>query len=242
MNYKIINLIMFAAMVFVNYLANALPLNGKTTGQLSAEYPNLFVPAGVTFSIWGVIYIMLLVFVILQFFDSHKLIVTQISWAFAISCLFNYLWIVAWHYQLLPLSLGIMLGLLATLIYIGYKLQPMPLSLTKAAFGIYFGWICIATIANVTAILVNYKWGGWGITEQTWSIVMIAIGALIVSISLIRLNNPFIGLAVVWAFWGIVIKQKGLQPPIVIAAFIGIGVVGALTLFLFVKGGVLSKA
>jgi hypothetical protein len=242
MYYKIINLIMFAVMVFMNYLANSLPINGKTTGQLSAEYPNLFVPAGVTFSIWGIIYIMLLVFVILQFFESNKLLVSQVGWAFAISCLFNALWIVAWHYQLLPLSLAVMLGLLASLIFIGIRMQLLPLSIPKAAFGIYLGWICIATIANVTAILVSYKWGGWGLADQTWAIVMIAIGALIVSITLIRINNPFVGLAVVWAFWGIVLKQKGLNPPIVIAAFIGIAVVGVLTLWLFVKGGVLSKA
>lgn len=233
---------MFAVMVFMNYLANSLPINGKTTGQLSAEYPNLFVPAGVTFSIWGVIYLMLLIFIFLQFFESNKLLVSQIGWAFAISCVFNALWIVAWHYQHLPLSLAVMLGLLASLIFIGIRMQLLPLSIPKAAFGIYLGWICIATIANVTAILVSYKCGGWALSDQTWAIVMIAIGALIVSLTLIRINNPFVGLAVVWAFWGIVLKQKEFNPQIVIAAFIGIAVVGVLTLWLFVKGGVLSKA
>jgi len=185
---------------------------------------------------------MVFIFVILQFFDSNKSIVQSIGWAFAISCLFNSLWIVAWHYQFLPLSLLVMLGLLGSLIFIGIRMQSLPFSIPKAAFGIYLGWICIATVANVTALLVNYNWGGWGLTDQTWAIAMIAIGTLIVSFTLIRLNNPFVGLAVVWAFWGIVIKQKGLHPPIVIAATIGIVVVGALTLWMFARGGALSKA
>lgn len=242
MIYKIVNLLMFAVMILFNYLANALPLNGKTTGELSAEYPNLFVPAGVTFSIWGVIYLMLLIFIVLQFFESYKSIVQGIGWIFALSCLLNAMWIVTWHYQLLSASLIVMLGLLLSLIVIGLRLQPITLGLAKGAFGVYLGWICIATIANFTALLVDFKWGGWGFSEQTWAIVLILVGVIIVSITLIRLQNPFIGLAVVWAFLGIVIKQKGLHPPIVITAIIGIVVVGVLTLWLFARGGLLTKA
>ncbi len=50
---KYINVVLFAGMLVMNYLANALPLNNKTTGELSDSFPNLFVPAGLTFSIWG---------------------------------------------------------------------------------------------------------------------------------------------------------------------------------------------
>jgi hypothetical protein len=49
-------------MVIVNYLAVALSLNNKTTGELSDQHPNLFVPPGFTFSIWGVIYLLLAIF------------------------------------------------------------------------------------------------------------------------------------------------------------------------------------
>ncbi|HPF93546.1 MAG TPA: hypothetical protein PLV65_06405, partial [Tenuifilaceae bacterium] len=71
MIYKIFNIFAFAVMIVLNYLANALPLNGKTTGELSAEYPNLFVPAGLTFSIWGIIYLMLFIFIVVQFRESN---------------------------------------------------------------------------------------------------------------------------------------------------------------------------
>lgn len=232
---KIVSLIAFVAMVVTNYLANALPLNGKTIGELSAEYSNLFVPAGITFSIWGVIYLMLLIFVVLQFFQSNPDIVKAIEWVFAISCLFNSLWIFAWHYQMLQLSLIFMLGLLASLVYIGIKLQPHSLSIAKASFGIYLGWVCIATIANVTALLVSYKWGGWGLLDQTWAIVMIMVGATITLLVTVRFSNPFVGVAVIWAFIGIVIKQKGVHPAIVTVAIIGIAAVGVATVFSFLR-------
>jgi hypothetical protein len=236
MIYKILNLIMFAVMVLMNYLANSLPINGKTTGQLSDQYSNLFVPAGITFSIWGVIYLILLIFIVVQFRESNREMVQQIGWFFAISCAFNGLWIVAWHYESLPISLLLMLGLLAALIVINYRIIPLPSGITKAAFGIYLGWICIATIANVTALLVKEGWGGWGIAPSSWAIIMIAIGVVITSLALVKLSNPFIGLAVMWAFIGIVLKRQSDFQSIVIAAIIGITVVGVFTITMFVKG------
>ncbi len=231
---KIINLAMFGLMITMNYLANALPLNNKTTGQLSAQYPNLFVPAGITFSIWGIIYLLLFAFVILQFRESNRTIVQNIGWAFALSCLLNSLWIVAWHYEQLPLSLIIMLGLLATLVYIGFKIYPASSGLTKAVFGVYLGWICIATIANATALLVNYQWGGWGIPDQSWTIIMVIAGLVITSLTIIRLNNPFVGLAVIWAFAGIVLNRWGNHPLIVFTAFLAIGIATLLTALMFI--------
>lgn len=235
---KILNLLLFALMLAMNYLANALPLGGKTTGELSDAYPNLFVPTGITFSIWGVIYLMLLLFVLLQFREPNKEIVQQLGWLFAISCILNSLWIVAWHYKWLPLSLIIMLGLLVTLVVINISLKEQPLSITKASFGIYLGWICIATIANVTALLVSYAWSGWGLSPQVWTILMIAIGASIVLITQVQLSNPFIGLAVVWAFLGIAIKRQPDFQSIFYMAIAGMMVVGLFTVFQFVRGRV----
>ncbi len=230
---RYLTLLLFAAMVYMNYLANSLPLNGKTTGQLSDAYPNLFVPAGITFSIWGIIYLLLVAFCIVQFMPASKEIAIKIGWLFSISCVFNALWIVAWHYQKLPLSLLVMIGLLVSLIMINIQLRDLPLGLLKAVFGIYLGWICIATIANVTALLVDTGWGGIGISQQVWTIILIAIGTLIVSLTLMRINNPFVGLSVVWAFTGVIIKRSADYRGIVIAAAFGILVVGIVTMMGF---------
>lgn len=231
---KYINLILFAGMVVMNYLANALPLNGKTTGQLSDAYPNLFTPAGVTFSIWGVIYILLLIFCVIQFTTSYQAVISRIGWLFGLTCVFNALWIVAWHYEKLPLSLILMLGLLVSLIWINVFIRDLPDAFIKAGFGIYLGWICIAAIANVTALLVNVGWDGSGISGQTWTIIMILAGAVIVSVTIWRLENPFIGLAVVWAFAGIMIKRQADNRAIFITAavmMVAVAVVLMLSFF-----------
>lgn len=232
---KIINVIFFAVMVVVNYLANALPLNDKTTGQLSEQYSNLFVPAGITFSIWGIIYLMLLAFCIIQFFNHNKIAIESIGWAFAISCVLNAAWIFAWHYEKLSLSLLIMLGLLATLVYINLQLKGGSPVFIKAAFGIYLGWICIATIANVTTLLVAHNWGGWGISEANWAIIMILAGFIITALTIYRANNPFIGLAVIWAFIGIILKRHGDYPAIAITASVAVVLMALLTVWMFVK-------
>lgn len=231
---KYINLILFAGMVVMNYLANALPLNGKTTGQLSDAYPNLFTPAGVTFSIWGVIYILLLIFCVIQFTTSYQAVISRIGWLIGLTCVFNALWIVAWHYERLPLSLILMLGLLVSLIWINVFIRDLPDAFIKAGFGIYLGWICIATIANVTALLVNVGWDGSAISGQTWTIIMILAGAVIVSVTIWRLENPFIGLAVVWAFAGIMIKRQADNRAIFITAavmMVAVAVVLMLSFF-----------
>jgi tryptophan-rich sensory protein len=229
------NLVFFAGMMVMNYLANALPLGGKTTGELSDAYPNLFVPAGVTFSIWGVIYLLLAGFCVAQFSLKGAPIAASLGWLFAVSCLLNGLWIVAWHYERVPLSLLVMVGLLVTLILINLTLKDQPLGLAKAAFGIYLGWICIATIANVTALLVRLKWGGFGIPQEAWAIIMIAVGAAIVSAAIVKLANPFLGLAVVWAFAGIILKRSQDYTSIVVTAALGILIVAAVTVRAFLR-------
>ena len=232
---KIVNVIFFAGMIIMNYLANALPLNNHTTGQLSDSYPNLFVPAGITFSIWGVIYLLLAGFCIVQFKGSNQLVISQTGWLFAISCLLNALWIVCWHYEKLPLSLIVMVGLLVTLVYVNLLIKDLPFGIIKASFGVYLGWICIAAIANVTALLVHYHWNGFGLSEEVWTIIMILAGMLIVALTLYKLANPFIGLSVIWAFIGIAIKRQGDFRSIFFTSIIALALISLMTLWGFIR-------
>lgn len=135
---KYLNLLLFAGMVVINYLANALPLNNKTTGELSDSFPNLFVPAGITFSIWGVIYLLLFIYCIIQFTGLNQTVIANIGWFFGITCILNALWIVFWHYGRLQASLIVMVGLLISLIDINLYIKELPFGFIKAAFGIYF--------------------------------------------------------------------------------------------------------
>jgi hypothetical protein len=217
---QILNWLFFFAMITANYLANALPFNGKTTGELSDQYPNLFVPAPITFAIWGVIYVILLFFCIQQskaFFSktidsSTNDLVKKIGFRFIITCILNIFWILAWHYEHLFFSVLVMVSLLIQLIDINSKINKLEITrsfIIKSSFGVYLGWICIAIIANITALLVYFGWEGMGQSPSFWTCFMILLGAVIVSWTLLKLQNSFIGIAVLWAFIGILIARIG---------------------------------
>lgn len=232
---KYINILLAAGMLAVNYLANALPINNKTTGDLSDSFPNLFVPAGLTFSIWGLIYILIIIYCIVQFTGSDREAIKDISLLFELSCILNILWILFWHYGKLPMSLLVMAGLLVTLIAINISIRDLPSGIIKATFGIYLGWICIATIANVTALLVGYNWNGFNIPQEIWTIVMIFAGALITGLTLLKLNNPYTGLSVIWAFAGIAIKRQDDYRTVFISAIIALSLIALVTVWGFVR-------
>jgi len=99
------------------------------------------------------------------------------------------------------------------------------LGIPKASFGIYLGWISIAAIANITALLVHYKWSGFGLSEETWTIIMILAGAGIAALALYQFRNPFIGLSVIWAFAGIILKRQHDYHLIVLASVIALSFV-----------------
>ena len=245
---QILNWVFFLAMVFVNFLANYLPINDKNTGQLSNQYPNLFVPAPITFAIWGVIYLLLFVFCIKQskgLFSSHLDEITSetvllINFRFIITCILNAIWIFVWHYEYLGASVVVMLLFLAQLIDINKRLDTITIYLSnasrfaiKAPFGMYLGWICVATVANITAFLVNIKWDRAGKSEVFWTSSLIIIAACIASYALIKLRNFYLGLSVMWAFSGIIYARLGAdiyQRFIVWTAVFGIGLVLILTI------------
>jgi hypothetical protein len=235
----IVNLFSFLVVVVVNVLAIAIPLGGKSTGQLSDQYPNLFVPAGLTFSIWGVIYILLGVYVVYGLVCSMPKskqssdFMERIGILFIITCVANAGWIMSWQYEILPLSLVFMVILLLSLIAIYNKLNvgrskafPTEKYMVHLPMSVYLGWISIATIANVTALLVAYRWNRFGMTEQFWAVVMIGIGIVLGVIMLFSRRDIFYALVVDWAVFGNFLKRTaaGVTPAraVIIASIIGI--------------------
>ncbi|TNE55012.1 MAG: hypothetical protein EP344_13660 [Bacteroidetes bacterium] len=230
----VFNILAFLGVLVVNYLANALPLNGNTPGQLADQYPNLFVPAGLTFSIWGVIYIWLLLWIgaqaIALFSEKWRNMigpsVEKSGYLFVLSCLLNTAWLFAWHWNMIALSVVIMVGLLIVVVLLnrhvgtGHLAASAPEKwLAHAPFGIYQGWITIALIANTTTLLVAAGWAGGGFSEPNWAILMILAGVLIANSVVRNTNNIFHGLAVAWALFGIYLKRSGD----IDASFINVG-------------------
>ncbi len=125
--------IAYLLMLVVNILSVTLPINSVTPGEVSASFPNLFAPAGFTFSIWGLIYLLLLLFVLYQLglFKTVEMqdgLLQKIRPCFIISSLLNAAWIFAWHYKNISLSLVLIIGILICLIKIANEIQKAPLS------------------------------------------------------------------------------------------------------------------
>jgi hypothetical protein len=253
----ILNVIGFLGVVAVNGLANALPLAGKTTGQLSDQYPNLFVPSGLTFSIWGLIYLLLAIYVTYGMVQAIRMpaeatsFISRIGVLFLITCIANAAWIFCWHYELLPLSLLCMVILLVTLIAIYLRLNvgrsatgPAEKFLVHLPISIYLGWISIATIANVTALLVEYKWNRFGISEQVWAALMIGIGTVLALLVLFQRKDLFYALVVDWAVLGILIKRASVNRSsaqgIIITSIICISTITIAVLIQIIRGKVYS--
>lgn len=211
------NVILFAAMIIINSLANILPLNGNTTGNVSEKYPTLFTPAPYTFAIWGIIYIMMCFFTLYTTILAKKSDVAasaldSVGIWFMLSCLFNIGWIFTWHYEKLGLSVICILGLLATLIVINlrFTIQPeisAPARIFVYGFNIYLGWICAATIANIGVFLQKIGWTRFGLSEQFWMIVLIIVIALL-GIAFVVIGGRYMStVALVWALAGILVKH-----------------------------------
>lgn len=232
-----------AAMIAANALANILPINQLNTGQISAFYPNLFVPAGFTFSIWGIIYLLLINYTIsFTYFtilsDKFLKVNTYISsvnkW-FLATCFLNASWILAWHYLWIWASVLIMLLFLSVLIYLfilGKKHQSL-LNKTQSfllytPFIVYLGWISVATIANITALLVKTDWNGLGISPEIWSLIMMVTATILAIYFIIVEKTASYSLVIMWALWGIRAARAVEHP------FLSQAALGCLVLILIV--------
>ena len=204
---KILTLLGFTQMIAVNSLANILPINGMTTGELSDQLENLFTPQGSTFAIWGVIYFLLLVFILSILVRPFEKKTEVLSRLFIVNTFLNSAWIFAWHYQYLIVSLILMIGLLVNLVKINLLIKTTPNWLDKITiqlpFTVYFGWISIATIANFTAVLVGYQWEGIGISEELWTSIILVIGIMIALSQVFYFKQIAYVLVIIWAYFGI---------------------------------------
>ena len=219
--WRLINALTFAVMLVVNALANALPLNGKNTGEISALYPVLFTPAGYVFSIWGLIYLALIGFSVFQALPGqmNNVRINRIGGWFALSNILNAAWLFAWHWGYLWLSVLIMVGLLASLIVIYTRLEiglhgrisPLEQTLVDFPFSLYLGWISVATIANVSAALYDSGWNGFGLAPQVWAIIMIGVTAILGMLMINRRNAFTFPVVLIWALIGIRLRPDQIE-------------------------------
>lgn len=219
--WRIFNAMTLVIMLIANTLANALPLNGKTTADISNSYPVLFTPAGYVFSIWGLIYLALIGFTVFQALSgqqAHPRIERIAGW-FGLANLLNTGWIFAWHWEILWLSVILMLGLLACLLVIYNRLEiglhdrinPLEQALVDFPFSLYLGWISVATIANVSVALLAAGWNGFGVSPEIWAVVMIGIATLLGLLMIHRRNAIAYPAVLIWSFIGIRVRPDQVE-------------------------------
>lgn len=247
-----LNMMGYILVIVVNGLANALPLNGITTGDISDLYPNYFTPAGFTFGIWGAIYLLLGFFILRQtaYYFRYGILpveVEKIGLVFLFSCFMNMAWIVAWHFLYITLSYVIMLLLLGSLIIIYLRLRGGHLAGRRAAsfldfwtlhapFRLYLGWITAATLANLTVLLIHRGFDAMTTAGMVWATLMVFIAILLGLLVLIAKRDVIYASVLLWTFAGIIHKRINapeLGLPVVIMA--GVGIVMLLFGFIRVK-------
>jgi benzodiazapine receptor len=242
---KWMNIIAFALTVVVNGLAGGTTiLGGKLTSEISDANPTLITPAGYVFSIWGIIYVLLGIFVVFQVLPSQKTKGYQgrIGWLFVLSCLLNIAWLFLWQFEYLGLSVVLMFLLLATLIAIYLRLNVGKSAVTlreklavHVPFSVYLGWITIASIANVSVALVSVGWDGFGISQETWAFLIVIIALLITLLVIATRKDVAYGLVVIWALLGIAVKQSGNQNIVTTTEISAVVIVIALALSILIS-------
>lgn len=227
------NILALVATLAINGLANALPLNGLTTGEISDRFEVFFVPAGYVFGIWGLIYLGLIAFAVYQALPSQRENprLERVGYWFVLSCAANIAWLFLWHYEFFVPTVFAMLSLLIslTVVYLRLEIGKTPVSagerwFVRVPFGIYLGWITVATIANITSTLDYQRWSGWGISPEIWTIIMLAAGVAITAMMIYTRRDAAYSLVIVWAFAGIAVKHATVQS-VSLAAWIGAGLV-----------------
>ncbi|MEQ8156097.1 MAG: TspO/MBR family protein [Clostridiaceae bacterium] len=202
--------VLFALTLVINTIGAAGWINGLSQKEVSDKYITLITPEPGTFSIWGVIYSLMLISIIMMLVKKgdmyYKKAIDEISVLFWISCIMNTVWIVSFSLLQLGLSVIFIFGLLITLSLILQKLRRIQEGrrfLLPLTFGLYTGWLFIATVVNIAAWLVKMEWGRFGIPEEIWAIIMLVIAVLLVFVVLMRNRNAVFPLPVAWAYLGI---------------------------------------
>jgi benzodiazapine receptor len=233
------NLLTVLLTLTINILAVTLPLNGQDTGEISDRFQVYFVPAGYVFSIWSVIYLGWIAFIIFQFLPSQKESprLRRLGYLFALSNLANAAWLFCWHYNLFGLSVLVMLALLGLLIASYLRLNVNRSSVTRleywsvdVMFSVYLGWITVATVANITSWLYFVGWDGFGVAAQTWAVIMLAVASLLgLAMAWTRRDVGYLSV-LVWAFVGIAVKQTS-APTVVLGAWSAAALMLGLAIF-----------
>lgn len=225
----ILNAVFLVITLIINYQSNTGFFNGNTMKTVSDRYDNFFTPASYAFSIWGLIYLFLISHIIYSISVLKKKhessIIKHIGIWFTFSCVLNSAWVVFWLNDYIGLSVCIMIALLLVLLKILANIRAnynrpslKTVVFAFSPFSLYAGWISVALIANIAAYLTKIKWEGWGVSDITWTIVMILTAGLINILMIWKSNLISFGLVGAWALIAVAVSNDLVNKPIYLVA------------------------
>lgn len=204
------------AMLVFNWMASTGILGGLTTGDVSDKYPSLITPIGLAFTIWGLIYLGLTLFTIVQLKASNIETLKPVRLLYLGTCVANSLWLYLWSLEMMVACLVVIVALLAMLAAINIRLHRIDSKeiywFATAPFGIYFGWVTAATILNATIALISV-----GVTfgdrndSLIGALLMVVAGIIAVAVRF-AMKNYFFPLAITWAALMIAIGNSANLP------------------------------
>ena len=202
----------------INTLGALGIINGLSQKEVSDMFPTLITPSPSTFSIWSVIYSLLIASVLVMIIkkkDSYyHQAINRLPVLFPLSCIFNIAWIISFSYVQIELSVLFILGLVFTLALICKQLlhiQEDGRWLLPLTFGLYTGWLFIATVVNISAALVKLDWNGFGLADEIWAAIILIVAVLLVIGVQLNIRNAVFPLPVAWAYFGIYQFLKALE-------------------------------
>ena len=242
---QLVTVVTFLVTVTVNAAANALPINGQLTAEISDRFSVFVIPAGYVFAIWGVIYLLLGAFTVWQALPRNRADATlrSIGYLPAISGVLNATWVLLFQYELFALTVPVMIALLVTLIAIHLRLwehrdamHGTRFWVVRVPFSVYLGWITVATIANIAQ-----AGNALGISASTPASPYLAAGVLLVGLAIAarfvyRFRDAAYGLVIVWAYVGIIVKEQDTAV-VALAAGVGALIVALLVLRALARPG-----
>jgi hypothetical protein len=119
---------------------------------------------------------------------------------------------------------------------------------TRIPFEIYFGWVTVATIANISSFLVQQGFqDGYLLDAQTWTVVILVVATLIGTVTALINSSPAYSLVLLWAFYGIYsrhispLEWNFQYPNIILATQILMLILGVVSVAALVKWAKDSK-
>jgi hypothetical protein len=196
------------------------PVEQSSGGSLSAT-ATLLAPAVRAFSIWSVIYVGLIGYVVWQWLPANAASprARRIGWLSALSMALNGLWLLVVQAGALWLSVIVIVALAVTLGELMRRLgNPRATGageklLVDGTFGLYLGWVSVATLANVTATLVASGVDPGPEVAEYLAVAVLAVGAVL-GVVLARVLDGRIGVAVAmsWGLFWIAVGRLTGQP------------------------------